>query len=228
MSAPSASDVSNQNWSGNSWTRRSVRASKVYVPPAKKSRWKTSNVASKANAPMTPTASTPTASTTAPPRTARQNRADPRARMLPTRSTTSDAAASRARPTKTRRTSIMWARSRAFRTGWPATTTSKFGGPTTRSDRIAPVACWSCAGKYAAAALAAGLEHQLVLVLPDSGQVQHQRLVPPGEDVVGCRVHLIGQVLATGRCLGHLEEQPGGEDALGLEALEVDGLDPGQ
>ena len=48
--------------------------------------------------------------------------------------------ASTANPANTPRTSRMWARSRSLSTGAPATSTSKSGGPKTRSARIASVA----------------------------------------------------------------------------------------
>jgi aromatic-L-amino-acid decarboxylase len=53
-------------------------------------------------------------------------------------------------------------------------------------------------------------------------------LVPPHQDVVGAGVDLVGQGLATGRRFAHLEEESRGEDALAVEAIEVDGLDAGQ
>ena len=76
--------------------------------------------------------------------------------------------------------------------------------------------------------LDAGLDHQLVLVRPEPGQVEHQRLVPPLEHVVLGRLDLVGERLAAGRRLRHLQQQAGREDALVLEALEQDGLDAGQ
>ena len=39
---------------------------------------------------------------------------------------------------------------------------------------------------------------------------------------------LVGQGLATGRGLGHLQEEAGREDALVVEPREMDGLDAGQ
>ena len=49
ISAPTAIVVSDQNANGKSWTSRSVAGSNVYEPPAKNSRWNTSNAASNAN-----------------------------------------------------------------------------------------------------------------------------------------------------------------------------------
>ncbi len=43
ITAPTAIVVSDQNANGKSWTNRSVPGSNVYEPPAKNSRWKTSN-----------------------------------------------------------------------------------------------------------------------------------------------------------------------------------------
>ena len=59
-------------------------------------------------------------------------------------------------------------------------------------------------------------------------QVQHQGLVAPVEDVVRRGVDLVGQVLAAGRRLGSLQQKPGRERALCLEAGEVVRLDAGQ
>ena len=79
-----------------------------------------------------------------------------------------------------------------------------------------------------AQALDAGLDEELVLVGPEAREVEHQRLVAPLQDVVRRRVDLVGERLATGRGLRHLQQEAGREDALVIEPGEVDGLDAGQ
>ena len=62
----------------------------------------------------------------------------------------------------------------------------------------------------------------------EAGEVEHLALVAPQLDVVRRGAHLVGQVLAARHGLGDLEQQAGREDALALEAAEVDRLDPDQ
>src|SRR5689334_12314757 len=62
ITTPSTIVVSDQKSNGKSWTRRSVRGSKSYDPAGKKSRWKTSNAASKKNVAMIPPITIPTVS----------------------------------------------------------------------------------------------------------------------------------------------------------------------
>ena len=57
-----------------------------------------------------------------------------------------------------------------------------------------------------------GLDHELVLVRPEAGQVEHQRLVPPHQHVGRVRGDLIGQRLASGRRLRPLQEKARRED----------------
>ena len=57
-----------------------------------------------------------------------------------------------------------------------------------------------------------GLDHQLVLIGPEAREVEHQRLVAPGQDVGRVGRHLVGERLAAGRRLGDLEQQAGRED----------------
>lgn len=72
------------------------------------------------------------------------------------------------------------------------------------------------------------LDEELVLVRPEARKVEHQRLVPPHQHVVGVGGDLVGEQLPTRRRLRALEEQAGRERSLMLESGEVDGLDPGQ
>src|SRR3954451_16506929 len=69
-----------------------------------------------------------------------------------------------------------------------------------------------------------GLDEQLVLVLAEPGEVQHQRLVAPCPDVLQRPADVVREVLAARRGLRHLQQDPGREDALLLEAVEIDGL----
>src|SRR3990172_2413777 len=69
----------------------------------------------------------------------------------------------------------------------------------------------------------AGLGEEQLLGRAEVGQVEQQCLVAPLVDIVSRGVDLVGQILAAGRRLRHLEQQPGGEDALPLERLEVVG-----
>src|SRR5207247_9347409 len=72
------------------------------------------------------------------------------------------------------------------------------------------------------------LHQEWVVVRREAGQVEHQGLVTPRQHVVRRRIDLIGERLAPRRGLAHLEEQAGGEDALVLEPVQVDLLDPRQ
>ena len=87
-----------------------------------------------------PSPTTAAASQNAPCRTARQVAALSFRRTAAMSSTITETTAAIARPPNTVRTSRMCPRSRSFRTGTPAIATSKSGGPTTRSARIAFVA----------------------------------------------------------------------------------------
>src|SRR3954454_22326489 len=69
----------------------------------------------------------------------------------------------------------------------------------------------------------ARLREQRLLIGPEIGQIEQQRLVTPFVDVVRSRADLIGQVLTARARFGHLEQQARGEDALTFERLEVEG-----
>src|SRR6185369_2372614 len=70
-------------------------------------------------------------------------------------------------------------------------------------------------------ALDPGLDEQLVLVRPEPREVEHQRLVPPVEDVGQVGADVVGEILPAGRRLGDLEQDARREHALLLEAVEV-------
>ncbi len=72
------------------------------------------------------------------------------------------------------------------------------------------------------------LDEELVLVRPETREIEHQGLVAPHEHVVGVGRDLVGQHLPSRRRLRAFEEQARRERALALESGEVDGLDPGQ
>src|SRR3990172_3972044 len=72
------------------------------------------------------------------------------------------------------------------------------------------------------------LGEETVLLRAEPSQVQQQGLVAPRQDIVRRRVDLVGEVLASRRRLGYLEEDAGREHALPLEAGKVDRLDAGQ
>jgi hypothetical protein len=76
-----------------------------------------------------------------------------------------------------------------------------------------------------AEALEAALAEEPVLGRPEPGEVQHLGLVAPHQDVVGRGADLVGEVLAPCDGLGDLEKEARREDALALEAAEVDRLD---
>src|SRR5689334_12259111 len=56
------------------------------------------------------------------------------------------------------------------------------------------------------------LHEELVIIRPKAREVQHQRLVAPGKDLVRVRLDLVGERLPAGRGLADLEEQAGRED----------------
>ena len=66
------------------------------------------------------------------------------------------------------------------------------------------------------------LDQQLVLARAEPGEVEHQRLVAPRRDVVRGRLDVVGQVLPPGRRLRDLQQDAGREDALLLEAGEME------
>ena len=67
-----------------------------------------------------------------------------------------------------------------------------------------------------------------MLVRPEGGQVEHERLVAPREDLEEIGAHVVGEVLTPRGGLGYFEQDAGREHALLLEAFQVDGLDAGQ
>ena len=60
------------------------------------------------------------------------------------------------------------------------------------------------------------------------GEIEHLGFVAPRQHVVRRRADLVGQRLATRRGLADLEQEARREDALVLEAVQMDLLDPGQ
>src|SRR5207253_6894867 len=73
-----------------------------------------------------------------------------------------------------------------------------------------------------------GLHQELMVVRAEAREVEHQRLVPPREDLVRVGADLVGKCLAASHRLTDLEEEASGEDPVVLEAVEMDLLDPGQ
>jgi len=71
-------------------------------------------------------------------------------------------------------------------------------------------------------ALDPGLVEQHVLGGAEAREVEEERLVAPVHDVHERRADLVGEVLPPRPRLRHLEQEAGREDAVALEAREVD------